>query len=218
MHAQRLILIAAIALGLGYGWLRGAFDALGRVDAAPAAQQAPAASRGLQKATLAAGCFWCVEADFDKVKGVVETISGYTGGGVRNPTYEQVSSGGTGHTEAVEILFDPAVVTYEQLLEHYWRNVDPFSANRQFCDVGAQYRPEIFVHDAAQRAVAEASKQRVQQRLSQNVVVKITDAAPFYRAEPYHQDYYKTHAVQYRYYRWRCGRDARLEEIWRGRT
>src|SRR5688500_6670436 len=169
MHAQRLILIVAIALGLGYGWLRGAFDTVGRVDASPVAQQAPAASRGLQKATLAAGCFWCVEADFDKVKGVVETISGYTGGSVRNPTYEQVSSGGTGHTEAVEILFDPAVVTYEQLLEHYWRKVDPFAANRQFCDVGAQYRPEIFVHDAAQRAAAEASKQRVQQRLSQNV-------------------------------------------------
>ena len=217
MHPQRLILIVAITLGVGYGWLRGAFDVPARADASSLTGQNGTA-RGLQKATFAAGCFWCVESDFDKVKGVVETISGYTGGAVRNPTYEQVSSGGTGHTEAVEILFDPAVVSYEQLLEHYWRNVDPFAANRQFCDVGAQYRPEIFVHDEAQRAAAEASRQRIQQRLSQMIVVKITDAVPFYRAEAYHQDYYKTHPVQYRYYRWRCGRDSRLEEIWRGRT
>ena len=217
MHPQRLILIVAITLGVGYGWLRGAFDMPARADASSLTAQ-NATARGLQKATFAAGCFWCVEADFDKLKGVVETISGYTGGAVRDPTYEQVSSGGTGHTEAVEILFDPAVVSYEQLLEHYWRNVDPFAADRQFCDVGAQYRPEIFVHDDAQRAAAEASKQRIQQRFSRMVVVKITDATAFYRAEAYHQDYYKTHSVQYRYYRWRCGRDARLEEIWRGRT
>jgi len=169
-------------------------------------------------ATFAGGCFWCVEADFDKVKGVVQTVSGYIGGRIRNPTYEQVSAGATGHTEAVEIAFDPTVVTYEQLLEHYWRNVDPFVANRQFCDVGAQYRPEIFVHDDAQRAAAEASKKRIQQRFSEPIVVKISAAVPFYRAEAYHQDYYKTHPVQYRYYRWRCGRDARLEAIWRGET
>jgi peptide-methionine (S)-S-oxide reductase len=156
-----------------------------------------------------------VEADFDKVKGVLSTTSGYTGGTVKNPTYEQVSAGGTGHTEAVEIVFDPAVVTYEQLLDHFWRNVDPFAANRQFCDIGSQYRPEIFVHDDAQRATAEASKKRVQARFSTPIVVKITPAAPFYKAEAYHQDYYKTHAVQYRYYRWRCGRDERLEAIWR---
>ena len=215
MRSQRLILIVAIVIAVGYGWLRGAFVGLGPGDAA-ALQQVTA--RGLQKATFAGGCFWCVEADFDKVKGVVETISGYTGGNVRNPTYEQVSYGGTGHTEAVEILFDPRVVTYEQLLDHYWRNVDPFAANRQFCDVGGQYRPEIFVHDPAQRAAAESSKKRIQERFSQSIVVKITDAGPFYRAEAYHQDYYKSHPVQYRYYRWRCGRDARLQEIWRGRT
>ena len=216
MARQRLILIVAIVLAVGYGWLRGAFVGLGSADAS--ASQQTTTSRGLQKATFAAGCFWCVEADFDKLKGVVETISGYTGGRVRNPTYEQVSSGGTGHTEAVEILFDPAVVTFERLLEHYWRNVDPFAADRQFCDVGAQYRPEIFVHDEAQRAAAEASKKRIQQQFSQPIAVKITSAAPFYRAEAYHQDYYKTHSVQYRYYRWRCGRDARLEEIWDGRS
>jgi peptide-methionine (S)-S-oxide reductase len=216
MHPQRVILIAAIVLGVGYAWLNGALGGIGGADAAAVQQtQTP---RGLQKATLAAGCFWCVEADFDKVKGVVETISGYIGGSVRNPTYEQVSAGGTGHVEAVEILFDPSVVTFEQLLDHYWRNVDPFVANRQFCDIGAQYRPEIFVHTPAQRAAAEASKQRLQRQFQQPIVVKITDAGPFYRAEAYHQDYYKTHSIQYRYYRWRCGRDARLAEIWRGRT
>jgi peptide-methionine (S)-S-oxide reductase len=216
MRAQRLVLIVAIALSVGYGWLRGAFVSIGPADAAALQQSSP--PRGMQKATFAAGCFWCVEADFDKVKGVIETISGYTGGRVRNPSYEQVSGGGTGHTEAVEILFDPAVVTYDQLLDHYWRNVDPFAANRQFCDVGNQYRPEIFVHTEAQRTAAESSKKRIQQRLSQPIVVQITEAGPFFRAEAYHQDYYKTHSVQYRYYRWRCGRDARLEEIWRART
>jgi peptide-methionine (S)-S-oxide reductase len=216
MRSQRLILIAAIVMAVGYGWLRGAFVGLGPSDAA--AVQQGTVSGGLQKATFAAGCFWCVEADFDKVKGVVETISGFTGGHVRNPTYEQVSFGGTGHTEAVEIIFDPKVVTYEQLLDHFWHNVDPFVADRQFCDVGSQYRPEIFVHDQAQRAAAEASKKQIQQRFQQPIVVKITDAAPFYRAEAYHQNYHASHSVQYRYYRWRCGRDARLEQIWRGRT
>jgi peptide-methionine (S)-S-oxide reductase len=216
MKAQRLILIVAIALGFGYAWLNGAFVRFDTANAAPAAQYG--ARRGLQKATFAGGCFWCVEADFDKVKGVVETISGYTGGQTPNPTYEQVSSGGTGHAEAVEILFDPAVVSYEQLLEHFWRNVDPFVADRQFCDRGTQYRPEIFVHTPMQRAAAEASRARIHRQFSQPIVVKITDAGPFYRAEDYHQNYYKTHSVQYRYYRWRCGRDARLQEIWKGRS
>jgi peptide-methionine (S)-S-oxide reductase len=213
-NAQRLILIAAIALGLGYGWLRGAF--VGVMDGGIVASAQATVPNGMEKATLAAGCFWCVEADFDKVRGVVSTTSGYTGGRVRNPTYEQVSAGGTGHTEAVEIVFDPAIVSYAQLLDHFWRNVDPFVADRQFCDVGAQYRPEIFVHEDAQRAAAEASKRRMQQRFSQPIVVAITEAAPFYRAEAYHQDYYQTHSIQYRYYRWRCGRDDRLEAIWRG--
>src|SRR5687767_2961273 len=211
MHRQRWILIAALVLAVGYVWLRGGFTSF--APAAAASQAAPAA--GQQKATFAAGCFWCVEADFDKVKGVLSTTSGYIGGKVRNPTYQQVSFGGTGHAEAVEIVFDPAVVTYEQLLDHFWRNVDPFAANRQFCDVGDQYRPEIFVHDEAQRAAAEASKKRIQARFSTPVVVKITPASTFYRAEAYHQDYYKSHSVQYRYYRWRCGRDERLQAIWK---
>jgi peptide-methionine (S)-S-oxide reductase len=212
MRAQRLILIAAVALAVGYAWLRGGLvgvHAGGQVAAGTAVAQP-----GLQKATFAGGCFWCVEADFDKVRGVVSTTSGYTGGRVTNPTYDQVSRGGTGHAEAVEILFDPRVVSYEQLLDHFWRNVDPFMAHRQFCDVGDQYRPEIFVHSDGQRAAAEASRQRVQGRFKQPVVVKVTPAVTFYTAEAYHQDYHNTHAVQYRFYRWTCGRDARLREIW----
>jgi peptide-methionine (S)-S-oxide reductase len=215
MHKQRVILIVAIVLGVGYGWLGGAFVGFGS-SSVVAGQSSP--RPGLQKAIFAAGCFWCVESDFDKLPGVMSTISGYIGGRVANPTYEQVSAGGTGHVEAVEIQFDPAVVTYEQLLDHFWHNVDPFAANRQFCDIGDQYRPEIFVLNDAQRAAAEASKKRMQERFSQPIVVKITQAGPFYRAEAYHQDYYKTHSLQYHYYRWRCGRDDRLEAIWRGKT
>jgi peptide-methionine (S)-S-oxide reductase len=209
-----MILLAAVVCALGYVWLRGGFVGLA-AHADEQAQRGAAAQpeTGLQKATFAAGCFWCVEADFDKVKGVVSTISGFIGGRVANPTYEQVSRGGTGHTEAVEITFDPAVVSYEALLDHYWRNVDPFVAHRQFCDVGDQYRPEIFVHSPAQRAAAEASKQRMQARFREPIVVRITDAQPFYRAEAYHQDYYKKNPLQYRYYRWSCGRDSRLEQI-----
>jgi peptide-methionine (S)-S-oxide reductase len=212
MKTQRLILIAAVVLAVGFAWLRGGFVGIGdssQVLLAQGAQQA-----GHDVAIFAAGCFWCTEADFDKVKGVVSTTSGYTGGTVQNPTYRQVTSGTTGHTEAVQVVFDPAVVSYEALLEHYWRNVDPFVANRQFCDTGNQYRPEIFVRNQAQRAAAEASKARVQQRFDQKIVVAITDAAPFYRAEDYHQDYYQKNSAQYRFYRFGCRRDARLEEIW----
>lgn len=214
MRSHRIILIIATVIGVAHAWLGGAFVGVWAEGPAPfAAQEAGPKAPALQKATLAAGCFWCVESDFDKVRGVISTTSGYTAGRVAKPSYEQVSRGGTGHVEAVEIVFDPTVVTYEQLLDHFWRNVDPFAADRQFCDVGDQYRPEIFVHDASQRAAAEASKKRMQTRFRDPIVVRITDAQPFYRAEDYHQDYYKTHALQYRYYRWSCGRDARLEEI-----
>jgi peptide-methionine (S)-S-oxide reductase len=212
MRTQRLILIAAVVLAVGYVWLRGGFIGLHAGSQVAAANEV--AQSGLQTATFAGGCFWCVEADFDKVPGVVSTTSGYTGGRVANPTYEQVSRGSTGHAEAVEIVFDPEVVTYDQLLDHFWRNVDPFMAHRQFCDVGDQYRPEIFVHSDAQRTMAETSRQRVQQRFKQSIVVKVTGATAFYPAEAYHQDYHNTHAVQYRFYRWTCGRDARLRQIW----
>lgn len=210
MHAHRIILLVAVTLSLGYAWLRGAF--IPRTGE-PVEVVQLSAGDGLARATFAAGCFWCVEADFDHLAGVIRTVSGYTGGHLPHPTYEQVSRGGTGHTEAVVVLFDPEVVTYEALLEHYWRNVDPFVAHRQFCDVGTQYRPEIFVHDEAQRTAAEESRSRLQDRFTAPIVVRITEAGPFYPAEAYHQDYAINHPVQYRYYRWRCRRDARLRAI-----
>jgi len=211
MDRHRVILVAAIVLAIGVLWLRGAFVAFtfGGPATLPAA---PAA--GLQTAIFAGGCFWCVEADFDAVPGVVATTSGYTGGHLSFPTYAEVSAGGTGNAEAVEVLFDPAVVTYEALLDHFWHNVDLFAADRQFCDVGDQYRPEIFVDGAAQRAAAEWSKTLLQKRFSEPIVVAVSDAEPFYPAEAYHQNYHTRHAVQYRFYRWACGRDARLAEIW----
>ncbi len=165
-------------------------------------------------AIFAAGCFWCVEADFDKVPGVLATISGFTGGEVPSPTYADVSRGGTGHTEAVEVTYDPDVVSYEDLVGYFWRHVDPFVAHRQFCDVGNQYRPGIFYRDEAQRTAAEASKVRLQAQFEDPVVVEVSPAGAFYPAEAYHQDYYQKNGLQYRYYRWGCGRDARLAEIW----
>jgi peptide-methionine (S)-S-oxide reductase len=208
---QRAILIAAVFAALAYVWLRGGFVGVMPATAAQPGSATPAAAA---TATFAAGCFWCVEADFDKLPGVISTTSGYTGGRLKDPTYEQVSRGGTGHTEAVEIAYDASKVSYQQLLDHFWKNVDPLTAHRQFCDVGDQYRPAIFVHDAAQREAAEASKARVQGRFKEPVVVQVVAAAEFYRAEGYHQDYYKKNPVQYRYYRWSCGRDARLKELW----
>jgi len=165
-------------------------------------------------AIFAGGCFWCVEADFDKVDGVVSTTSGYTGGKVANPTYSQVSAGGTGHTEAVEIVYDPAKVSYEKLLDVFWRNHDPLAKNRQFCDRGEQYRAGIFYRNDEQRRLAEASKQAVQARFAQPVETEITPAGPFYKAEDYHQDYYVKNPIRYKVYRYNCGRDQRLEELW----
>jgi len=211
MIRQRVIAGVAIGLAVGVVWLRGGFVGLVPGSAA----QAPVVERpGLETAIFAGGCFWCVEADFDAVPGVVDTTSGYTGGHVTAPGYEQVSAGGTGHAEAVRVLFDPSVVRYEALLDVFWHNVDLFVAHRQFCDVGDQYRPEVFVGSAAQRSAAEASKARLQERFSAPIVVPVTDAGPFYPAEARHQDYHTRHAVQYRFYRWTCGRDARLAEIW----
>ena len=185
-----------------------ALTALAALGAAPA----PAQERA--KATFAGGCFWCMEPPFDKLDGVLSTTSGYTGGRKANPTYEEVSAGTTGHTEAVEIVYDPRKVTYQRLLEVFWRNIDPSAADRQFCDVGSQYRAAIFYHDDAQRRLAEQSKQTVAQRLRRPVVTEVQPAAPFYVAEDYHQDYYKKNPIRYRYYRGGCGRDQRLEQIW----
>ncbi len=165
-------------------------------------------------ATFAGGCFWCMEGPFEKLPGVLSVTSGYTGGQTPRPTYEQVGSGTTGHAEAVQVVFDRQRVTYEQLLEVYWRNVDPLSANGQFCDRGSQYRAAVFFHDEAQRRAAEASKTRVQQRFLEKVVTDVVPASTFYPAEEYHQDYYRRNPERYQRYRTGCGRDRRLRELW----
>jgi len=165
-------------------------------------------------ATFAGGCFWCMEPPFEALPGVISVTAGYTGGTKSNPTYEEVSAGGTGHAEAVQIIYDPSRVSYEKLLDVFWHNVDPTVDDRQFCDVGSQYRSEIFTHDSAQRSASETSRTEVEKKLGKPVQTQIVDAGIFYRAEEYHQDYYKKNPIRYRYYRYRCGRDARLREIW----
>jgi peptide-methionine (S)-S-oxide reductase len=174
----------------------------------------PAARAGQAIATFAGGCFWCMEPPFEALPGVVSVTAGYTGGQKKDPTYEEVSAGSTGHAEAVEIVYDPEKVGFDALLDVFWHNIDPTLADRQFCDVGSQYRSAIFVHDPAQRNLAERSLAEVQKKLGVPVKTQIVDAGRFYRAEEYHQDYYKKNPVRYRYYRWGCGRDARLQEIW----
>lgn len=166
-------------------------------------------------AILAGGCFWCVEADFEKLPGVIEAESGYIGGRVPNPSYDQVSAGGTGHAEAARIVYDPSRISYKQLLDHFWRNIDPTVKDRQFCDVGSQYRSAIFYQNEAQQRAALASKQALQEsnRFS-SIHTEIVPAGTFYPAEEYHQDYYKKNPVRYWFYRKTCGRDARLEELW----
>lgn len=212
MQVQRLALIAAIVLSVGFVWLRGGFVGMHSSDHDMVAP--PVVQQGFEVATFAAGCFWSVEAAFDKVPGVVSTTTGYTGGRVANPTYEQVVRGGTGHAEAVQVVFDPGVVTYVQLLDHFWRNIDPFVTHRQFCDVGDQYRPEIFVYADVQRVAAESSRQLLQNRFKRSIPVKVTNASAFYPAEAYHQDYHSAYPVQYEFYRRTCGREARLRQIW----
>lgn len=176
----------------------------------------PAAIAAEARATFAGGCFWCTEADFEKVDGVIEAVSGYTGGGVEQPSYAQVSSGATGHAEAAQITYDPAVVSYEHLLDVYWHSVDPYTANAQFCDHGSQYRTAIFVHDEVQRALAERSKAALARQYPDRppIVTEIADAGRFWAAEDYHQDYYEKNPLRYNYYRWSCGRDQRLDELW----
>jgi peptide-methionine (S)-S-oxide reductase len=166
-------------------------------------------------AIFAGGCFWCVEADFDKVAGVLSTTSGYIGGSVKNPTYTQVSAGGTGHAEAVKVVYDPAKVTYAKLLDVYWHNVDPLAKDKQFCDSGDQYRTAIFYTDDEQKKLAEETKQQVAAKFApRTVYTQIVQAGPFYDAEDYHQDYYKKNEARYKFYRWNCGRDQRLEQLW----
>jgi peptide-methionine (S)-S-oxide reductase len=176
----------------------------------------PVQAQKLEKATFAAGCFWCTEEAFEKVPGVTGAVSGYIGGKVKNPSYDQVSSGRTGHTEAVEVTFDPAKVSYDKLLDVFWVNHDPTVKDRQFCDGGSQYRPEIFYHSEEQKRLAEASKAKweKQKPFRQPILTPITQASDFYPAEEYHQDYYKKNALQYRFYVTGCGRYQRLDSLW----
>ena len=186
---------------------------------APTAASA-AADGGLAVATFAGGCFWCVESDFDQVPGVVDTISGYTGGTVENPTYRQVTAGGTGHREAVQVRYDPEQVSYERLLHIFWRSVDPTDGGGQFCDRGESYQSAIFAGNEEERRLAEASRARLEESgvLDAPVVTPIEAAGAFYPAEDYHQDYYTKNPIRYRFYRFSCGRDSRVRQVWGGQA
>ena len=200
---RRILLTAAIVVAAAASATR------------PQAAPQPGETR-YEKATFAGGCFWCMEPPFDELPGVISTTSGYTGGQKKNPTYEEVSAGGTGHTESVEVVFDPAKVTYQQLLGVFWKNIDPTTPDRQFCDVGSQYRSAIFYHSDEQKRLAMASKKTIDDsgRFKQPVVTEIVPAAPFYHAEEYHQDYYKKNPIRFKYYKFGCGRAKRLEQLW----
>lgn len=174
----------------------------------------PALAEDRQTAIFAGGCFWCTESDFDKVPGVLETVSGYIGGTVEAPTYRQVVSGGTGHLEAVAITYDADVVDYATLLQLYWRSIDPLDAGGQFCDRGESYTTAIFAETDAERRLAEASKAESAEILGAPIATTIRDAAPFWPAEEYHQDYYRKNPIRYSFYRSRCGRDARVRAVW----
>ena len=173
-------------------------------------------NRDLKTATFAGGCFWCVESDFEKVDGVVEAISGYTGGQKENPTYKEVAAGATKHAEAVQVFYDPKKITYKELLDVFWRHIDPTRDDGQFCDKGPQYRPAIFYQDTGQKALAEQSKTGIEKikPFTDPIKVELIPASAFYPAEEYHQDYYKKNPIRYRYYRFSCGRDQRVADLW----
>ena len=171
---------------------------------------------GLAHAVFASGCFWCTEADFEKLDGVVEVVSGFSGGREANPDYYDVARGRTGHNEAARIIYDPAVISYDALLDHYWRNVDPFDDGGQFCDRGSGYAPAIFAVDGEQRAAAQASLEAVQALFERPIVVPVRELTTFWPAGVEHQDYYETHPARYQRYRFGCRRDQRLRQIWNG--
>lgn len=203
---QSVALAAGLAaMALGFFSSAGAQDQVSSPDA-----------KRLSTAVFAGGCFWCVEADFDKVDGVVSTISGYTGGTVANPTYKQVSHEKTGHYEAVKVTYDPDKVSYDALVDYYFHHIDPTDATGQFCDKGESYRSAVFVADASQREVAETEVSMIDESgvLGKPVATQILDASTFWPAEDYHQDYYKKNPLKYRYYRTACGRDARVKKVW----
>ena len=188
--------------------------AAGAQPAKPA-EGKPSAAGGAATAVFAGGCFWCIEADFEKLPGVIGVESGYTAGKTPNPTYEQVSAGGTGHTEAVRVSYDPKKVSYQQLVDYFWKHIDPTVKDRQFCDVGSQYRSGIYWADESERRVAEDSRDALlKSGRFKEVFTEIAAATVFYPAEDYHQDYYRKNPVRYTYYRASCGRDARVQAIW----
>ena len=169
-----------------------------------------------ETAIFAGGCFWCVESDFDKIPGVTETVSGYIGGHKKNPSYKEVSAGSTGHTEAVEVTYDNTKVNYKQLIDYFWKTIDPTVKDRQFCDRGSQYRSEVFYRSEEQKKLAEQSKREIirSKPFENPIVTEITKATTFYPAEEYHQDYYQKNPLRYKFYRFNCGRDKRLETLW----
>lgn len=204
--AAKLVVVALLWIPL---WIGSSVPAL-----AQGSDLASVATDVRDRAVFAGGCFWCMEAPFDKLEGVIATTSGYIGGTVPNPSYGQVSSGRTGHTEAVEVVYDPDQVSYEQLLDTFWRNIDPLDAGGQFCDRGSQYRSAVFVGTEAEQQAALASRDRIQARFEQSIATEVVDDSPFYAAEDYHQDYYLKNPIRYQLYRFGCGRDARLNALW----
>lgn len=195
--------------------LTGSAIALASCSSQPGEAQPPARSATRATAVFAGGCFWCTESDFDKVPGVLATVSGYTGGKLPKPTYQQVSAGSTGHIEAVRVTYDPRQVSYAQLVRKLLRDVDAVDGGGQFCDRGPQYRSAVFVGDSKQRKVAEAEIAKAQTQLGQRVATEVLPAAAFWPAEDYHQDYYRKNPVRYKFYRWNCGRDQRLKALWK---
>jgi len=206
MNAKRLLQLLCIAAL--------AFSAAGL--AAAQAQPSPGAKPATARATFAGGCFWCMEEVYDKVPGVIATVSGYMGGQSKNPTYEQIGTGRTGHAEVVQVEYDPAKVSYAKLLEVFWRNIDPTQKDAQFCDQGSQYRSGVFYHDEEQKRLAEASRLALQKNkpFRGEIVTEITQASQFYPAEGYHQDFHQKNPTRYKFYKSGCGREARLQQLW----
>ena len=203
---------------MSQSWIKSVLFSLGMVvtgQRAIATESPPPKTESAATAIFAGGCFWCTESDFEKVTGVIDAQSGYTGGKAVNPTYEQVSAGGTGHTEAVRVTYDPARVSYAQLVDFFWRTIDPTVKNRQFCDVGSQYRSAIFWQTEEERTIAEKSRDALlASGKFKEIHTEIVQASAFYVAEEYHQAYYKKNPLRYNYYRHGCGRDDRLEDLW----
>ena len=198
-----------INLLLGAGWFLFSSVFAGASDQA-------GQERRLEKADFAGGCFWCMEHPFDELEGVISVMPGYTGGHKKNPTYEEVSSGVTGHAESIEVVYDPEKISYAKLLDVFWHNIDPTTPNRQFCDVGTQYRAAIFYHNETEKRLAEESKKALEDsgQIKAKIVTEIVPASEFYPAEEYHQKYYLKNPIRYKFYRFNCGRDQRLREIW----